>query len=217
MRLCDVTDAEEIEMPTYDVVTVPAGHGKATRLRAGQKVKLVNTHGRQVVDCWAFNAYDLREYMCMEGTRVWNQRINPKVGDTLVTTQRRPILVLIEDTSPGIHDTLCAACDRHRYRLLGVTGYHRNCQDNMFEGMLELGVTPPFAIPGSWNIFMNIPLGEDRNGFEFRPSTCGPGQYVVLRAEMDCFVAFSACPQDILPLHGEGGAPPKDVHFTVLD
>jgi hypothetical protein len=34
---------------------------------------------------------------------------------------------------------------------------------------------------------------------------------------MDCFVAFSACPQDILPIHGEGGAPPKDAHFQVLD
>jgi hypothetical protein len=34
---------------------------------------------------------------------------------------------------------------------------------------------------------------------------------------MDCYVAFSACPQDILPIHGAGGAPPKDCHFVVLD
>ncbi len=198
-------------------VTIPAGHGKATRLRAGQKVKLVNTHGTQVVDCWALNAYDLREYMSMESSRVWNRRLNPKTGDTFVTTQRRPILTLVEDTSPGIHDTFCAACDRWRYTLLGVEGYHRNCQDNMIEGLLEIGVTPPFPIPASWNIFMNIPVLEDRNTFEFRPTKCRPGDHVVLRAEMDCYVAFSACPQDIVPILGEGGAKPKDCQFVVLD
>jgi len=204
-------------MPKEQLVTIPAGHGKTTRLKAGQKVKLINTHGTQVVDCWAFNAYDLREYMSMESSRVWNRRLMPKVGDVFVTTQRRPILTLVEDTTPGIHDTFCAACDRYRYEVLGVKGYHRNCQDNMFEGMMELGVTPPFPIPASFNIFMNIPVLEDRNSFDVRPTVSKPGQYVVLRAEMDCFVAFSACPQDILPIHGEGGAPPKDAHFVVLD
>jgi uncharacterized protein YcgI (DUF1989 family) len=204
-------------MGQEDLRTIRAGHGKATRLAAGQKVKLINTYGTQVVDAWAMNAYDLREYMSMESTRVWNKRLNPKVGDVFVTNLRRPILTLIEDTSPGIHDTVMAACDRHRYALLGVQGYHRNCQDNMFEGLLELGVTPPFPIPASFNIFMNIPVLEDRNSLDFCPTVCKPGDYVVLCAEMDCYVAFSACPQDILPILGEGGAPPKDAHFVVLD
>ena len=203
-------------MSSQDLVTIPAGHGKAARLAAGQKIKLVNSHGTQVVDCWAFNAYDLAEYMSMESSRVWNLRLNPKLGNVFVTTQRRPILTLVEDTTPGIHDTFCAACDRYRYALLGVEGYHRNCQDNMFEGMAELGVTPPFPIPASWNIFMNIPLLEDRISFDVRPTECNPGDYIVIRAEMDCYVAFSACPQDILPIHGEGGAPPRDCQFQVL-
>ena len=51
-----------------------------------------------------------------------------------------------EDTTPGIHDTIMAACDRQRYGLLGFEDYHRNCQDNMMEGMLEQGATPPFAM-----------------------------------------------------------------------
>lgn len=204
-------------MPDRDLVTIPAGHGKATRLAAGQKIKLINTHGTQVVDCWAFNAYDLREYMSMESSRVWNKRLNPLVDDVFVTLKRRPILTLVEDTTPGIHDTFMAACDRYRYELLGVEGYHRNCQDNMNEGLMELGITPPFPIPASWNIFMNIPVLDDRNSLDFRPTACAPGDYIVIRAEMDCFVAFSACPQDIIPIHGEGGGEPKDAHFQVLD
>ena len=204
-------------MTTSECVTIPAGHGKAARLHAGRSLKLTNTHGTQVVDFWAFNAYDLREYMCVEASRAWSMHLWPAVGDVMVTNQRRPIVTLVEDTTPGIHDTIMAACDRQRYGLLGFTDYHRNCQDNMFEGMLELGVTPPFSIPGSWNVFMNIPIREDGYTLDVRPTVCEPGQYIVLRAEMDCFMAFSACPQDVLPIHGEGGAPPRDCHFELLD
>lgn len=197
--------------------TVLAGHGKALRLRAGQRVKLINTHGTQVVDCWAFNADDLHEHLATDCTRVWNQRINPVVGDTLVSNQRRPILTLEQDTSPGIHDTLMAACDRRRYELLGVAGYHRNCQDNFAEALRELGVTPPARAPSPFNVFMNIPIGEDRNALSFEPACCRPGDHVVLRAEMDCVVVFSACPQDIAPINGPGGAAPKDVAFEIID
>jgi uncharacterized protein YcgI (DUF1989 family) len=200
-----------------DVLTaVPAGHGRAVRLRAGQAVKLINTPGTQVVDCWALNAYDGSEYQSNDCTRVANLRVNPKVGDTLLTNLRRPILTLEADTSPGIHDTLMAACDRWRYELLGVKGYHRNCQDNFVEGLAAIGVTPQVKAPGPFNIFMNIPIGEDRNRLDFRPTACQPGDYVVLRAEMDCIVVFSACPQDIAPINGPGGGKPRDVHFQVL-
>jgi len=197
-------------------IRIPAGHGKAARVQAGQQLRLINSSGRQVVDAWAVNAYDLHEYMCMQSSRVWNMHLNPRVGDVMVTNRRRPILSIVEDTSPGIHDTLMAACDRHRYELLGCVGYHRNCQDNMVEGLLELGVTPAFPLPGSFNVFMNIPLAADGSALDVRPTACEPGAHVLFRAEMDCFVAFSACPQDILPIHGEGGAPPTDAHFEIL-
>ena len=203
-------------MSQSELVRIPAGHGRAVRLDAGQKVKLINTHGTQVVDCWALNAYDLREFMSMESTRATNVRLNPLLGDTFVTNERRSIITLVDDTTPGIHDTFMAACDRYRYKLLGVEGYHRNCQDNLIEGLQEIGVTLPFKIAGSWNIFMNIPVLDDRNSVDFLPTHCEPGQFVVLQAEMDCYVAFSACPQDILPINGEGGAPPEDCHFQVV-
>jgi uncharacterized protein YcgI (DUF1989 family) len=41
-----------------------------------------------------------------------------------------------------------------------------------------------------------------------------PGGYVRLRAEMDIVIAFSACPQDILPINGKAGRP-VEAHFTV--
>ena len=41
-----------------------------------------------------------------------------------------------------------------------------------------------------------------------------PGSYVVLRAEMDMVIAFSACPQDILPINGRTGRT-TEAHFTI--
>src|SRR5260370_24695897 len=97
------------------IVEIPARKGKAVRVRKGQTVKVINTKGQQVVDTWAFNSDDLREFMSMEHSRVAIGHIIPAIGDGLVTNRRRPILTVVEHTSGGIHDTLFAACDRRPY------------------------------------------------------------------------------------------------------
>ena len=115
---------------TAEATTIPARQAKAALVKRKSHVKVINTHGTQVVDCWAFNPNDMTEFMSMEHTRVALDRYRPKVGDTLVTNRRRPILKILEDTC-GVHDTLLAACDRYRYQQLGSKKYHRNCDDNM--------------------------------------------------------------------------------------
>jgi uncharacterized protein YcgI (DUF1989 family) len=196
------------------MIEIPARRGKAIRLRAGQSVKVINTFGQQVVDTWAFAAADVREFMSMEHTRIYISRIIPKIGDPLVTNRRRPILTLVEDTSGGIHDTLVAACDRWRYELLGCVDYHDNCTDNLAAGLAELGLTPP-ETPAPLNLFMNIPV-IDGNAIDVLPPVSTPGSYVTLRAELDCVVAFSACPQDMVPING-AAMTPTAAHFEVLD
>jgi len=196
------------------MIEIPARRGKALHLRRGQKARVVNTKGQQVVDCWAFNAADLSEFMSMEHSRVAMGRIIPGIGDTLVTNRRRPMLTLIEDTSGGIHDTLFAACDRWRYELLGCEGYHDNCTDNLAAAMQEIGLAAP-ETPAPLNLFMNIPV-LDGNRVEARPPVSTPGSYATLRAEMDCIMAFSACPQDMIPINGTAMRP-TEAHVEVLD
>ena len=89
-------------------------------------MKVINTHGQQVVDTWAFNREDMTEFMSMEHSRTSLGRTMPSPGQAMVSNRRRPILTLVEDTSGGVHDTLLAACDRYRYELLGCTEYHDN-------------------------------------------------------------------------------------------
>jgi uncharacterized protein YcgI (DUF1989 family) len=196
------------------MIEIPARRGKAARVQKGQRIKVVNTKGQQVVDTWAFNADELREFMSMEHSRVAIGRIIPAIGDSLVTNRRRLILTFLKDTSGGIHDTLFAACDRWRYEALGCTEYHDNCTDNLVAGLAALGLAPP-ETPAPLNLFMNIPV-VDGDRVEVRPPVSTPGSYVTLRAEMDCIVAFSACPQDMLPVNGREMRP-TEAHFEILD
>lgn len=196
------------------MIEIPTRKGRAVRLSKGQRVKVINTKGQQVIDTWAFNAEELREFMSMEHGRVAIGHIIPAIGDALVTNRRRPILALVEDTSGGIHDTLFAACDRWRYAMLGCVEYHDNCTDNLAAAFAALGVVPP-ETPAPLNLFMNIPV-TDGNRVEIRPPVSTPGSYVTLRAEMDCIVAFSACPQDMVPVNGLAMRP-TEAHFELLD
>jgi uncharacterized protein YcgI (DUF1989 family) len=193
---------------------VPAREGRAERLGAGQSIKLVNTYGTQVVDTWAFMADDPAEFMSMEHSRVGMGRANPRVGDVLLSNRRRPILSLTEDTTPGVHDTLIAACDRYRYEQLGAKGPHANCADNLRCALKMLGLTPP-EVPCPLNMFMNIPLGPDGT-LSFQPTLAKPGDWVTLRAERDIVIVFSACPQDMVPINGRDMIP-RAAHYEVLD
>ena len=200
-------------MAATSLIAIPARRGKAVTLNQGQSIRVINTHGQQVVDTWAFRRDDLTEFMSMEHSRTSTGRIIPKVGQSMTTNRRRPILSLVEDTSGGIHDTLLAACDRYRYELLGCEGYHDNCTDNLAAALAELGLTPP-ETPSPWNLFMNIPVASD-GSVSFEPPVSRPGNHLTLRAEMDCIVVFSACPQDIVPINGVNCVP-TEAHFQVI-
>jgi uncharacterized protein YcgI (DUF1989 family) len=190
---------------------IPARRGVAAKVKHRQVIKVINTSGKQVVDTWAFNADDLDEHLSMEHSRVSLMKLVPTVGDTMVTNHRRPILSLVEDTTPGVHDMLMAACDVYRYELLGAIGYHDNCTDNLRSALRAIGSSGK-TTPSPLNLFMNVPWADDGSLAYLRP-TSEAGQYVSLRAEMDLIIVFSACPQDMIPVNDMKSA---DAHFTIV-
>lgn len=190
---------------------LPAREGVAVPLRAGARLRIVNTHGGQVVDTWALARTDVSEYLSMEHTRTSLGKLAPAAGDHLYSSRRRPLLTLAEDTSPGVHDTLIAACDRERYRQLGADGYHANCADN-FRRALSLRGIEPDLVPAPLNLFMRIAWRED-GGLEFLPSPARPGDYVTLQAVTDATVVLSACPMDLNPINTGG---PQDIGLEIL-
>jgi uncharacterized protein len=199
-------------MPIRETITVPARRAAAARIAKGQTIEIINTHGSQVVDTWAFAADDIAEFMSMEHSRAAFRHITPRTGDVFVTNRRRPILAVVADTTPGVHDTLIAACDRYRYEQLGATAYHDNCTDNLAAALGALGLTPP-ETPCPLNLFQNTPVVANGD-IDYRPPVTMPNQSITLRAECDLIVVFSACPQDMLPTNGVD-CTPTEAHFRI--
>ncbi|MEL6767213.1 MAG: urea carboxylase-associated family protein [Pseudomonadota bacterium] len=179
---------------------IPAREGRAVRLEAGQSLWIETPEGTQVCDFFALAAESPAEMLSMEHCRTALGRVYLRTGDELVSNRRRAMLTLVEDTSPGVHDTLIACCDQPRYASLGADGYHANCADNFRAALAAIGVTP-LHVPAPLNLWMNIPVEPD-GSYAWTPPVARPGDRVVFRALMDCVAVMSACPQDMTAVNG---------------
>lgn len=168
------------------------------------------------------------EYLSLPHTRASSYKLVPEVNDTLLTNLRNPIITLIEDSTPGAHDTLTAACDANLYTALGVDSpaEHGSCAENLVLALKELneeaGLKGAKAVgadisvniaPTPLHLFMVTPISlpSDAN-----PTSSGAkgaklaveapqGKkrgFVRFRAERDVVVVFSACPMDVGPQNG---------------
>ncbi len=192
------------------LIQIPPRGGKAVHIKKEQVIEIINTHGHQVVDTWVFNYADLNEFLSNEHMHEKLNSLFPKVGKPIYTNKRRPIAILEEDTSPGIHDTVMAACDIFRYQQLGHKGYHENCDDNLHLAMKELGYEIQ-GTPSPLNLWMNIPINTNGScGWE--PPVSKAGDFVRFRASMECIFVMSACPQDLVPINA---GKPVEAHFRV--
>jgi uncharacterized protein YcgI (DUF1989 family) len=164
------------------------------------------------------------EYLSLPHTRASSHKLVPSVDDTLLTNLRNPIVTLIEDTTPGAHDTLTAACDANLYAALGVDkpAEHGSCAENLVLALKELneeaGLKGAKAIgadisvniaPTPLHLFMVTPIELDSAQSE----VAGAGakgatlhvsepvgkkrSFVRFRAERDIVLVFSACPMDV--------------------
>ncbi|KAL8717286.1 MAG: hypothetical protein Q9225_005458 [Loekoesia sp. 1 TL-2023] len=219
--MSDLEPLPSLESGTTGVIE--ARKNKAITVKKSQSLKLINTHGKQVIDFFAFALdSDLKplpattlNFLSMQHTRSGNMRLTPKVGEKLFNNLRKPLFTFEEDTSPGVHDTLAPACDLERYRLLGVQGHHDSCAENLHMALERCGYPFPRDItPAPLNLWMNVPV-QDGGALAFVEPVSQKGDFVVLKAEENCLVVCSACPQDITPVNGHG-LKPSDCHFEVF-
>ena len=197
------------------LIELPARRGTTIALAAGRSIRIVNTHGGQVVDVWAILQPGDHpfEHLSMPHSVVSIGGIKPAVGDVLVSDLRQPVLTLTEDRSPQTHCMLFAACDPARYALLGHHGHHANCADNLRRAIGAIDQPLPF-VPTPQNLFMNTKFAGDRVMTVEAPAAVA-GDSITFRAERACLIVLSACPQDLLPVNGLD-CTPKAVGFEVL-
>lgn len=190
---------------------VPARTGWSARLAAGQSFRVIDVDGGQCADLWVFSADDPSECLSAQHTRVHMGAIYPAAGWTFVTSRRRPILRFVDDTSPGMHDCLVAACDSARYELLGAAPGHASCEDNL-RAQADRHEIPVTFAPQPINVFAKFRV-YDGGRLELEECVSQAGDAATFELLMDGIVVVSACPQDIIAFQPGG---PTDMAVEVL-
>ena len=182
-------------------IEIPAEAAVSVELKARQTCRIVNTEGGQVVDTWAFCVDDADEYLSMEHSRSANYTLLFKPGERLFSNRFRPLLRLLDDTSPGYHDTLHAACSAGSNRFYNAPREYPNCQDNLLRQMADRGIRLEH-VPCPWNLFEHALVGQDY-ALADEASAAAPGDYVELEALEDLILVCSACPSRVGRISGD--------------
>ena len=152
------------------------------------------------MDTWAFCSEDENEHLSMSHSRSALYKLWFGQGDTLVTNRFRAILKIINDTSPGKHDTLHAACSPGSYEFYGAGENHPNCEANLLNELKKRDCSFS-AIPDPWNLFEHAHVNPDMS-LQDKPASARPGDYIELEALTDLMLICSACPSTVGSISG---------------
>jgi uncharacterized protein YcgI (DUF1989 family) len=192
-------------------IPLPARTGWSEKLDSGTSFRIIDVEGGQAADLFVYNPDRPSEYMSGRHSRVHMAEAYPRAGWTFVSNERRPMLEFTDDTSPGRHDCMVAACDEFRYELLGAGKDHGSCEQNLQKEAKKYGIDVPRA-PQPMNVFANFRVYEDGR-LELEECVTKPGDAATFKLLTDGIVIVSACPQDIVGFQPGG---PTDMAIEIL-
>lgn len=167
--------------------------GSGFLLRQGQTLTVVDPSGGQVSDFFAVAASDPGEWLSSGRSIDYGNKVCFTTGDILYSNRSTPMATIIED-SCGRHDFLLTPCSQQTFDLLYPElggAYHPSCFENLCLALGQFGVRPD-QISTTFNIFMNV-WAESSGELHIDPPTSVAGDRLVIRPEMDLFVAVTAC------------------------
>lgn len=192
---------------------VPARAPWSHRVRRGQTLRIVDLRGNQAVDFLVYAAADTAERYSSCETIVAQRNLFLGAGTVLMSNEGRPMMTITADDC-GRHDTSGGACscESNTLRYGHHTKHQHACVENF---LLELGRygLGKRDLVSNVNWFMNVPVEED-GSLGIVDGLSAPGKYLDLRAEMDCLVVVSNCPQINNPCNGFD---PTPVRMVVAD
>jgi uncharacterized protein YcgI (DUF1989 family) len=186
---------------------VPAREGRGAMVAKGQLIDIVDVEGQQVGDLVAWLSDRPEEYMSPAHTVSCNASIRLGVGAHVFTNHRNPIFTILRD-DVGKHDIIVPCCDPERYVHDFGLHDHASCLANLEQARDLLGLTYDLHGENAWNVFMHNRVTPD-GAVVTDPADHPAGSTITLRAEADCVVLLSACPQDLTPCNAFNPTPMK--------
>ena len=188
---------------------MPPKTGLAVEVKQGEHLRVIDLEGKQVVDMAVFNLDNLREKLSTSNSRTryipkpgekYAPRDHIGEGDWLMSTLCRPMMTIVKETvePKGVHDACNRMCNRFLYEVFGV-GPREGCHEIISQAVAPYGLLPE-DIPDTLDIFMKYPHNCEKGHFEILEPVSRPGDYIEFRAEMNCLVGLSNCPEDVLTM-----------------
>ena len=185
---------------------VPARAPWDHAVRRGQTLRIVDLEGNQAVDFLVYNLHDDAERYSVADTIVAQRNIFLTVGSVLLSNEGNPMMTVVDD-NVGRHDTIGGACscESNTLRYGHHTKHQHACVENFLHAQAKHGRGKRDMV-SNINWFMNVPVESD-GSLGIVDGISAPGKYVELRAEMDCLVVVSNCPQINNPCNGFNPTP----------
>ena len=166
--------------------------GAAFRLRRGQRLQVIDAQGGQVSDLFAVDAHDLDHWLSSGRSIDYADTIYLTTGHQLYSNRSQPMFTIVRDDADGCHDFLLTPCSHDTFEILyGDPDHPPGCFENLSGALAAFGVAPD-RIATTFNIFMDVSIGDDGR-LSLTPPSTRAGDLLELRAEMDLIVGLTAC------------------------
>ncbi len=178
------------------LAAIPGGWYDSFRVRRGQALRLVNTHGNPGVSVLLWNADDTSERYNLGDTLKlqWTARL---AGGRVLFSDMGRVLASIVADSGARHDALVggstAASNQRQYGDADLRNTVANFR--LAAGKLGMGVRD---VPPCLTFFAGVSVDAEGR-FAWQEGATRPGDAVDLRAEMNLLVAVSNCPHPLAP------------------
>ena len=208
---------------------MPPKTGLALSVKKGQVLRVTDLEGKQVVDVAIFNesnhrekislSYSLSRYALLQSPRRKGMNDVPNdivsrdylmEGDIITSTIHNPMMLIARETPEpkGIHKVHNRMCNRRYYESFGFEP-RDGCHEIISGVVAPYGIMPE-DIPDTLDLFMNYHHDCKNRRWVIEEPVSRPGDFVELEALMDCLVAMSNCPDDIVcPVNGYKCTPVK--------
>jgi len=190
---------------------VPKNSGAAFDVKQGQRLRVT---GKSIVDFVAFNRLELTERFDQARTKTNQVKIFISTGDILYSKRNNPLLTIVADTfTEGRHDLQKGMCSRKRFEMVAEGKSKRvfaegvdinpkkaeeildhGCWENLSNAVKAWNIAPD-DVPSPFNIFQCMRIDPDTGTMYDTMIRPKDEAHVDFRAEMDCLVAVSACPE----------------------
>jgi len=183
--------------------------GKAFEVRKGQVIRVI---GESTADFVVFNLRNASERFDQARTKVNQGKIYVTTGDYLISKFNNVMMTIVKDTYEGMHDMEKGMCSTSFYKKWGDKIFkiyggvwkrlgrkrgaapEHGCWENLARALRPYKVAKE-DIPSPLNVFQTMVINARTGSMRYSMTRPKPGASMDLRAEMDCLVGISACPE----------------------